>query len=79
MWLRMAYLNKDCHRYRCQNQQGDRSSFILDYSNHGYKLSVKQKIGEMVTNGSGICDTARVLNKACFDRNVRTKKAVRPW
>ena len=51
--------------------------FILDYSNHGYKLSVKQKIGEMVTNGSGIRDTARVLNKACFDRNVRTKKAVR--
>lgn len=28
----------------------------------------------MVINGSGIRDTARVLNKACFDSNVRTKK-----
>ena len=29
----------------------------------------------MATNGSGIRDTARVLNKACFHRDVRTKKS----
>ena len=48
-------------RYRCQNTECLRSSFILDYSNRGYQPEVKQKIGEMVTNGSGIRDTARVL------------------
>nr|WP_256381172.1 IS1-like element transposase [Myxosarcina sp. GI1] len=35
---------------------------MLDYTNHGYRPEVKQKIGEMVTSGSGIRDTARVLD-----------------
>jgi transposase-like protein len=48
-------------RYRCQNTECLRSSFILDYTNYGYKPEVKQTIGAMVTNGSGIRDTARVL------------------
>ena len=48
-------------RYRCQNKQCVRSSFILNYTNYGYQPKVKQKISEMVTNGSGVRDTARVL------------------
>jgi transposase-like protein len=48
-------------RYRCRNTKCLRSSFILDYTQHGYQPEVKRKIGEMVTNGSGVRDTARVL------------------
>jgi InsA C-terminal domain len=39
----------------------DRGTFICDYSYAGYSLQVKQQIGEMAINGSGIRDTARVL------------------
>lgn len=49
-------------RYRCRNKECPRSSFILEYTNHGYKPEVKQKISEMAVNGSGIRDTARVLS-----------------
>lgn len=56
-------------RYRCRKTECLRSSFILDYTNCGYKPEVKQKIGEMVTNGSGVreqllkeaSDASRVL------------------
>ena len=49
-------------RYRCRNQECPRSSFILEYTNYGYKPEVKTKISEMAVNGSGIRDTARVLS-----------------
>jgi transposase-like protein len=39
----------------------ERGTFICDYSYAGYSLQVKQQIGEMAINGSGIRDTARVL------------------
>ncbi len=48
-------------RYCCQNPDCLRRTFILDYSNQGFKRSVKQKIVEMAINGSGVRDTARVL------------------
>ena len=56
-------------RYRCRNTECLRSSFILNYTNYGYQPEVKQKIGKMVTNGSGIreqllkeaSDASRVL------------------
>jgi len=48
-------------RYLCQNQECLRRTFILDYTNNGYQPEVKQKISEMAVNGSGIRDTARVL------------------
>lgn len=48
-------------RYKCCNAQCNRYSFVLEYSYRGYLPDVKQQIGEMALNGSGIRDTARVL------------------
>ncbi|MEM1279271.1 MAG: IS1-like element transposase [Cyanobacteria bacterium P01_H01_bin.152] len=48
-------------RYRCRNAGCARSSFILDYTYRGHVLEVKEQVSEMAMNGSGIRDTARVL------------------
>lgn len=48
-------------RYICLNTNCMRKTFILDYTYQGYRLEVKQQIGEMAINGSGIRDTGRVL------------------
>ena len=49
-------------RYRCGNTECLRSSLILDYTNCGDKPEVQARIGEMVTNGSGI--TEQLLKEA---------------
>jgi transposase-like protein len=49
-------------RYRCQDQECKRSTFIREYRYVGLLPEVKQQICEMATNGSGIRDTARVLH-----------------
>jgi transposase-like protein len=48
-------------RYRCYNPDCQRCTFILNYSYQGRLPEVKQQIIEMAVNGSGIRDTARVL------------------
>ncbi|EAZ88701.1 IS1/IS1595 family N-terminal zinc-binding domain-containing protein [Crocosphaera chwakensis] len=48
-------------RYFCQNKSCERRSFIRDYSYNGCRKEVKKQIPKMVVNGSGIRDTARVL------------------
>jgi transposase-like protein len=48
-------------RYLCQNQGCLRRTFILDYTYFGRRRAVKQQIGEMSLNSSGIRDIARVL------------------
>ncbi len=47
--------------YRCRNAECPRASFILNYSYRGYLPDVKQQIADMAMNGSGIRDTAQVL------------------
>ena len=49
-------------RYLCQNPECSTKTFILDYDYNGYLPEVKKKIIEMAMNGSGIRDTARVLD-----------------
>ncbi len=49
-------------RYRCENPDCSRRTFILNNSHPGRAKEVKQKIREMYHNGIGIRDTARVLN-----------------
>lgn len=49
-------------RYLCRNQECPRCTFIKDYTNKGYQPEVKKKIVDMSVNGSGVRDTARVLN-----------------
>jgi len=48
-------------RYRCQQPDCSVKTFILDYEYNGCLPEVKQQVIEMALNGSGIRDTARVL------------------
>jgi transposase-like protein len=48
-------------RYLCQYKECSTKTFILDYTYSGYLPEVKQQIVAMALNGSGIRDTARVL------------------
>ena len=48
-------------RYRCQNADCKTKTFILKYRYRAYEPGVKEKVVEMAINGSGIRDTARVL------------------
>jgi insertion element IS1 protein InsB len=48
-------------RYLCQHEDCSYRTFLLDYTNRGYLLSVKRQIIDLTMNGSGIRDTARVL------------------
>ncbi|WP_420825864.1 IS1 family transposase [Thiocystis violacea] len=49
-------------RYSCNHESCSTSTFILDYSYQGHLPEVKKKIVDRALNGSGIRDTARVLN-----------------
>ena len=49
-------------RLICKNQACEGKTFIQDYSEKGRLPETKQKIIEMALNGSGIRDTARVLD-----------------
>ena len=48
-------------RYRCQNADGPKHTFIFDYSYKGRLPAIKEQIIDMALNGSGIRDIARVL------------------
>jgi len=49
-------------RYLCQHTDCPVKTFLLDYDYQGCLPEVKRKILDMAVNGSGIRDTARVLN-----------------
>ena len=48
-------------RYQCQNGQCVRWIFLLQYQDRGRVPEVRRQVVDMVLNGSGIRDTARVL------------------
>ena len=48
-------------RYRCQNPTCERTIFQLAYVAYGRRPETQRQIVEMALNGSGIRDTARVL------------------
>ena len=48
-------------RYRCQNEACPHRTFLRDYSYRGCLPEVKRQAVDMAVNGSGIRDTARVL------------------
>jgi len=52
---------KGKQRYLCQNPACQRSPFLRDYTHKGCRPGIKEQIIEMALNGSGIRDTARVL------------------
>jgi len=48
-------------RYQCQNEQCERRIFLLHYQDRGRLPEVRRQVVDMALNGSGIRDTARVL------------------
>jgi|SRR5215471_18317975 len=48
-------------RYRCHNPDCAHQSFLLDSAYKGRSPEIKQQVVERSLNGSGIRDTARVL------------------
>ena len=49
-------------RHLCQNPECSVKTFILDYDYNGYLPEIKNQIIDMAINGSGVRDTARVLD-----------------
>ena len=49
-------------RYRCQNPLCQTKTFMLNYRYRACQVGVKEQAVDMAINGSGIRDTARVLN-----------------
>ena len=48
-------------RYRCNNQDCPRTTFLLQYHDKGRLPAVKQQSVDMTLNGSGVRDIVRVL------------------
>src|SRR5947208_15463176 len=63
-------------RYRCRAcLEGRGRTFLLEYTYAGQSPAVKQQIGDMALNASGIRDTARVLHgcTATVIKGLKTK------
>lgn len=60
-------------RYMCKNNECSHKTFLLEYSRIGDKPGIKMQIVNMVLNGSGTRDTARVL-KISTNTVTRTLK-----
>jgi len=67
---------KGVQRYLCQSTDCTTKSFMLEYYYHAYEPGVKKKVIDMAINGSGIRDTARVLNisKGTVMSTIKKKK-----
>ena len=57
----------DIPRYRCQIPNCLTKTFMLTTRYRAYQAGIKEQAVEMAINGSGICDTARVLK---IDKNT---------
>ncbi len=64
-------------RYRCKNENCSKSTFIIDYSSNGHLPEIKRKIITMAMNGSGVRDTARVLDISVNTVISELKKSVK--
>ena len=65
-------------RYRCQNEDCSHHSFLLEPAYKGRLPEIKQQIIEMSLNGSGVRDTARVLQISTATVIHELKKRGRP-
>jgi transposase-like protein len=60
--------------YRCRNKKCPKTKFQLEYKNKGCYPDTTEKIIKMAVNGSGIRDTARVLEISTSTVIDRLKK-----
>ena len=65
-------------RYFCHNSACSVKPFMLEYNYNGYLPEVKNKILDMAINGSGIRDTARVLEISSTTVINELKKRILP-
>ena len=65
-------------RYRCNNATCGRKIFLLHYEQKGRRPEVKKKILDLAVNGSGVRDTARVLDISPVTVIKELKKQHRP-
>jgi insertion element IS1 protein InsB len=65
-------------RYKCQNVDCPHYSFQLDLTYKGRSPAIKERIIDMALNGSGIRDTARVLQISPTTVINELKKKRRP-
>jgi insertion element IS1 protein InsB len=65
-------------RYRCQNEKCCHQSFLRDPAYKGRLPEIKQQVIEMSLNGSGVRDTARVLQISTATVIHELKKKGRP-
>jgi len=65
-------------RYRCHNPPCPHHSFLLDPAYKGRLPEIKQQIIEMSLNGSGVRDTARVLQISTATVILELKKKGQP-
>ena len=59
--IKYGKLSTGKQRYLCQNSDCLRRTFVFDTEQPGRMRETKHKIVEMTLNGSGVRDTARVL------------------
>ena len=65
-------------RFRCQQSAQCGRTFLRSYAYPGCLPTVKQQIGEMTLNGSGVRDIARVLQVGPNTVMKELKKSVHP-
>jgi len=65
--------------YRCRNKECKKTRFQLEYKNKACYLDTDKKIVEMAINGSGVRDTAEVLEistSTVIDRLKKKKSSI---
>ena len=60
--IRFGVNSSGNQRYQCKNSDCDKSTFLLEYSRNGDRCEIKEQIIDMALNGSGIRNTAMVLD-----------------
>ena len=65
-------------RYRCQHEECAHQSLLLDPAYQGRLPEIKQQIIELSLNGSGVRDTARVLQSSTATVMQELKKRADP-
>ena len=59
--IRHGQTSNEKQRFLCRNE-GCGKTFIREYSDKGRLPAIKQRIVDMAVNGSGVRDTARIVN-----------------
>ena len=65
-------------RYQCQNGRCTRRIFLLQYQDRGRIPDIRRQVVDLAINGSGVRDTARVLQISTATVIQELRKKSRP-